>query len=193
MIAAIIIAERPLPQAVWGAAVSAFVAHPRIDILCVTLPEEGGEARTTLPPELLSLEAKKRIIFTPAGGSCPADHALHALQRALPPHGPGHVLIHDAARPWVSAALIDRVIDAALRWGAAIPVVPLTETPKKISGEDGGCFVKEHLKRAAIYCAQTPQGFAVSEIHEARYAGAVHKWASVEGDVQNRLVDNNNA
>jgi 2-C-methyl-D-erythritol 4-phosphate cytidylyltransferase/2-C-methyl-D-erythritol 2,4-cyclodiphosphate synthase len=62
-------------------------------------------------------------------------------------------LVHDAARPWVSATVIDRVIDGALEAGAAIPVVPVADTIKRV---DGG-LVEKTVSRQGLFRAQTPQ------------------------------------
>ncbi len=66
----------------------------------------------------------------------------------------GLVLIHDAARPFVSAALIRRVIKAALKYKAAVPVVPVKETVKY---SKKGKFVEKTLDRRELFLAQTPQ------------------------------------
>ena len=66
------------------------------------------------------------------------------------------VLIHDAARRWLDAALIERVVQAARQNGAACPGIPPVDTIKE-SGGDG--FVRRHLERSRLFCAQTPQGF----------------------------------
>ena len=64
------------------------------------------------------------------------------------------VLIHDGARPLVSPALMTAVVDATLRHGAAIPVVPIAETLKRVAGER----VAGTLDHAELRLAQTPQG-----------------------------------
>ena len=64
------------------------------------------------------------------------------------------VLVHDGARPLVSGALIEAVARAADRHGAAIPVVPVAETVKRVAGE----LVAETVDRSDLVTAQTPQG-----------------------------------
>ena len=64
------------------------------------------------------------------------------------------VLVHDGARPLVSGALIEAVARAAERHGAAIPVVPVAETVKRVAGE----LVAETVDRSDLVTAQTPQG-----------------------------------
>lgn len=77
------------------------------------------------------------------------------------------VLIHDAARPFVTAAVIERVLAAAADEGAALPVLPIVDSIKRLeSGE-----VVETVDRSRLVRAQTPQGFRARLIHE------VHAWA----------------
>lgn len=82
--------------------------------------------------------------------------ALDALDAdAGRPRDPDRVvLVHDGARPIVSGALVARVADAAARTGAAIPVMPVAETLKRIDG----VRVVETVDRAPLAAAQTPQG-----------------------------------
>ena len=161
---------RPLPDGngltVLGAAVSAFTSFPQIDAILITVPPEdpAGEAaaRASLPAELLEPDAKPEIRFVPGGKSRRAS--VHRALSSLMRRKPDYALIHDGARPWVSPALIERVIAAARDHQAALPLLPLTETPKEI---DGSGFVKSHLKRTSIAAAQTPQAFAFPEILQA--------------------------
>ena len=64
------------------------------------------------------------------------------------------VLVHDGARPLVSGALIEAVARATDRHGAAIPVVPVAETVKRVAGD----LVAETVDRSDLVTAQTPQG-----------------------------------
>ena len=73
------------------------------------------------------------------------------------------VLVHDGARPLVSAALVAAVAEAASEHGAAIPVVPIGETVKRI--EDGR--VAATLDRTSLATAQTPQGVRRSILRAA--------------------------
>ncbi|MDR3276466.1 MAG: 2-C-methyl-D-erythritol 4-phosphate cytidylyltransferase [Treponema sp.] len=145
------------PLTVLGAAVSAFAALPDIALIVITFPPDSGEEtlREALPRNLGRPGVEFPLFLTP-GGLNRRESVYRAL-RFLEPHRPGYVLIHDGARPWVSAALIRRVIEGTLAQGAAVPVLPLTETPKEL---DGRGFIKSHLRRASIAVAQTPQGFA---------------------------------
>src|SRR6266852_5578281 len=72
----------------------------------------------------------------PAIGGATRQASVHAGLEALARERPDIVLIHDAARPFVSPALISRAIEAAGRTGAAIPAIPVADTVKLI-GESG--------------------------------------------------------
>jgi 2-C-methyl-D-erythritol 4-phosphate cytidylyltransferase/2-C-methyl-D-erythritol 2,4-cyclodiphosphate synthase len=80
---------------------------------------------------------------------------FEALERGRPdPDGERVVIVHDGARPAASAALITAVVEAAAEHGAAIPVVPVAETLKRIDGDR----VAATVDRSGLAAAQTPQG-----------------------------------
>ena len=108
----------------------------------------------------------------PAHGGATRQASVHAGLEALASVKPDVVLIHDAARPFVSAALISRAIEAALRTGAAIPAMPIADTVKQVS-ESGD--VEATPERARLRIAQTPQAFRYDVILDA------HRRAAREG------------
>src|ERR1700726_263283 len=71
----------------------------------------------------------------PANGGATRQASVHAGLEALAAQKPDVVLIHDAARPFVTAALISRAIDAAGRTRAAPPPLPVPRTPKLVDGK----------------------------------------------------------
>ena len=73
------------------------------------------------------------------------------------------ILVHDAARPLASPDLVRAVAEAAARHGAAIPVLPVTETLKRLDGDLVGATVD----RADVVAAQTPQGLRRSLLERA--------------------------
>ncbi len=79
------------------------------------------------------------------------------------------VAVHDAVRPLASESLFERVITAATRTGAAIPVVAVTDTVKRV--DDTGCVV-ETVSRDDLRFVQTPQAFSTSMLRQA-YHNAV--------------------
>lgn len=108
----------------------------------------------------------------PVAGGATRQASVHAGLEALMGEKPDIVLIHDAARPFVSQALIARAIEAAGRTGAAIPAVPVSDTIKLI--DDGG-NIAATPERARLRIAQTPQAFRFDVILEA------HRRAAREG------------
>ncbi len=76
------------------------------------------------------------------------------------------ILVHDAARPLVSPALVRAVAQATASYGAAIPVLPVTETLKRLNGERVGATVD----RRDLVAAQTPQGVRRSLLERAYVA-----------------------
>jgi len=168
----------PLPEkpfTVLGAALSAFAASPRIGPIVITVPPGAEEeVRASLPPELRSGD---HVLFVP-GGLTRRASVYNALLR-LEPYRPSHVLIHDGARPWIKPGLIETVIDAAIKYEAVIPSLPLYETPKELfkrvetpASAEEPAFIRHHLRRADLCVAQTPQGFKFPEILKAHEKAA---------------------
>jgi 2-C-methyl-D-erythritol 4-phosphate cytidylyltransferase / 2-C-methyl-D-erythritol 2,4-cyclodiphosphate synthase len=135
----------------------------------------------------------------PAAGGATRQASVLAGLEALAAQRPDIVLIHDAARPFVSQALISRAIDAASRTGAAIPVIPVADTIKLVDG-DGD--IEATPERARLRIAQTPQAFrfdvildahrraAREELREFTDDAAIAEWAGLtvatfEGDAAN--------
>jgi 2-C-methyl-D-erythritol 4-phosphate cytidylyltransferase len=77
------------------------------------------------------------------------------------------VLVHDAVRPFVSEEIIQEVIEAAAKYGAAIAGLPAVDTVKQVERTADGALVKATIPRAGIVMAQTPQGFRYSVIKKA--------------------------
>jgi len=89
---------------------------------------------------------------------------VRAGLEALAARAPEIVLVHDAARPFTSQALIERAIDAARKSGAAIPALPVTDTVKLV---DGAGRVEATLDRDALRTVQTPQAFNYAALMDA--------------------------
>src|SRR5258707_9065375 len=105
----------------------------------------------------------------PAIGGATRQPSVHAGLEALASQKPDVVLIHDAARPFVSAALISRAIEATSRTGAAIPAIPVSDTVKLI---DANGNVEATPERARLRVAQTPQAFRFDVILDAHRRAA---------------------
>lgn len=137
------------PLLAWTLA--AVAASPSVGrLVLVTAP--GREAEVEGAPWLPA------GIDAVVGGGATRGASVAAGVRALEDLDPDRpdrpVLVHDGARPGVSVALVNAVIDAVERFGAAVPVMPVAETLKQI--EDGR--VRETVERAGLAAAQTPQG-----------------------------------
>lgn len=126
-----------------------FAAHPRVREIVVALPDADAAA----PPAWLEpvLGDRLRVV---AGGATRAASVRAAL-RALDADCT-LVLVHDAARPFVSTAEIDAVIAAAERGTGALVAVPVSDTLKR---SDDGHHVHGTAAREGLFRALTPQGF----------------------------------
>jgi len=88
------------------------------------------------------------------------EHALNAITAAPD----DIVLVHDAVRPLVTAEIINDVIEAAGKYGAAIAGLPAIDTVKQVERTSEGAIIKATIPRAGIVLAQTPQGFSYDVI-----------------------------
>lgn len=99
----------------------------------------------------------KKIV---AGGAERQDSVRAALDCLRGENG--IVLVHDAARPFVSEAVINAVIEGTADFGAAIPTVPAKDTIRQVDGTGS-----RTLRRETLACVQTPQGFRISLLKHA--------------------------
>jgi 2-C-methyl-D-erythritol 4-phosphate cytidylyltransferase/2-C-methyl-D-erythritol 2,4-cyclodiphosphate synthase len=103
-------------------------------------------------------------LLPPVAGGASRQASVRAGLEALGARAPDIVLVHDAARPFASEALIARAISASQRTGAAIPGLAVTDTIKTI---DHHGLVGETLDRSQLRAIQTPQAFAFAPLLEA--------------------------
>jgi 2-C-methyl-D-erythritol 4-phosphate cytidylyltransferase/2-C-methyl-D-erythritol 2,4-cyclodiphosphate synthase len=137
--------------------------HPAIAEVIVALP---ANLTADLPE---SFEHAPKALRVVAGGPRRQDSVANAF--AAVSDMTDVVLIHDAARPFASADLVSRTIEAAVETGAALAAVPARDTVKRAEGSpadaggrpaEAGHYVrvvKETLARETIHLAQTPQAF----------------------------------
>lgn len=140
--------------------IDAFLTHPAIAELVVALPSELAQD----PPSYL-IGARKPLRVV-AGGARRQDSVLNAFQASAA--ASDVILVHDAARPFVSADLIQRTIDAAAAHGAVLAAVQSRDTVKR--ADEGR--VCETLDRRSVYLAQTPQGFRREVLRDALRSAA---------------------
>ena len=146
-------------------AVLAFLRHPRIDAVRVMIAEEH---RALYDAAVAGLDLGAPVI----GGAERQASVLNGLE-SLAGAAPDRVLIHDAARPLLPAAVIDGVLDALETAPAALPVLPVTDTLKR--GVDG--VAAGTVSRDGLWRAQTPQGMHFDAVLDA------HRRAAEEGVV----------
>ncbi len=143
--------------------IAALVAVSTVErVVVVTSPERVDRLRSAawLPPEVVAVVAggPRRHESVAAGLA-----ALASLDDGPAAPGERVVLVHDGARPLVSTGLVEAVLVAAAEHGAAIPVLPVVETVKRIV--DGR--VVATLDRSELAVAQTPQGIQRALLAEA--------------------------
>ncbi len=141
-----------------AASLEVFEEHPGIDGVVCVVPA-GWEERTTL---LVDDLCAGKIAAAVTGGPSRAESVARGLEEV--PDGAAFVLVHDAARPLVTPALIDRVLEG-LASGAdgAVPALPLTDTVKRVRGG----AVAETVDRSDLVSVQTPQGFPAGVLRRA--------------------------
>ncbi len=163
-----------------GHSLEAFARHPRIDqVKAVIHPDDRA---------LYERAAAGLDLREPAAGGATRQDSVRRGLESLEALAPEAVLIHDGARPFVDATVIDRVLDALASAPGAIAALPVTDTLKRgAAGKHGEAgkrgeagHIAATLERAGLWRAQTPQGFRFAEILAAHRAvqGAVQEAAA---------------
>jgi 2-C-methyl-D-erythritol 4-phosphate cytidylyltransferase/2-C-methyl-D-erythritol 2,4-cyclodiphosphate synthase len=129
-------------------AMGPFMSHPRVVEIVIALPE----ASVSSPPSWLTDGMDQRVRLV-VGGETRA-HSVRAALGALDASCTV-VLVHDAARPFVSAETVESVVAVAEHSGA-LPAVPVADTIKR--GDESTMVVVETVDRSGLWRAQTPQG-----------------------------------
>jgi 2-C-methyl-D-erythritol 4-phosphate cytidylyltransferase/2-C-methyl-D-erythritol 2,4-cyclodiphosphate synthase len=160
--------------------VTTFLSHPEIDEIVVALP---AELLADPPPYL---RGTPKALHMVAGGMRRQDSVLHAFQ--VVSAGADVVVVHDAARPFATAALISRTIAAAAESGAALAALPARDTVKRAGLEQVATlpFVEETLPRESVYLAQTPQAFRHEVLRDALALGEAGAEATDEATLAER-------
>ena len=140
-----------------------FAGHPEVDVVQPVIGEADG-------PLYAQLADAAPSVLAPVIGGATRQASVRAGLAALAGHAPDVVLIHDAARPFASDALVSRAI-AAGRLGPAVPGVPVTDTIKAV---DGAEKIESTVDRTRLRAVQTPQAFPFALIQDlhARAAAA---------------------
>ena len=132
--------------------VDAFLQGYAFDEVIVALPPELAAD----PPSYLD----DTIVVE--GGARRQDSVANAFRAVAP--STQVVVIHDAARPLVTASLIERIVEGAVQHGAAIAALQATDTVKR---SDGSRVIRGTLPRHEIFLAQTPQAFRIGVLRDA--------------------------
>jgi 2-C-methyl-D-erythritol 4-phosphate cytidylyltransferase len=142
-------------------------AVPAIHEIILAIPEPDREycLRHVIEPHGL-----KKVTKIVAGGARRQDSVRHALEAVSA--GTELVLVHDAVRPFLTAAMVVQALEQAAKHGAAIVAVPMRDTVKQAGA--GGLIVKT-IDRGSLWLAQTPQAFRRALLLEA------HRKAELDG------------
>ncbi len=174
--------------------VAACDAHLAVTEMVVVLPAD-------CVADGAALVGPTRVPCRVVAGGARRQDSVRAGFAAVSPEA-AIVLVHDAARPFVSSAVIDRVIAAAHESGAAVPAVPVSDTVKRVTTTARRTVV-ETVPREEVWLAQTPQGFRREVLQSAIAAGVGmaeatdearlvewlgHEVQVVEGDAKNIKV-----
>jgi 2-C-methyl-D-erythritol 4-phosphate cytidylyltransferase / 2-C-methyl-D-erythritol 2,4-cyclodiphosphate synthase len=139
------------------------LAHPRIDrVMVVRHAADADLYDAAVAP----LKADPKLLPAAIGGKERQDSVKAGLD-ALGAIAPAVVLIHDAARPFLSAAMLDRLLAAVDRSGHAILASPMSDTVKRATTD---ATIAATVPRSDLWRAETPQAFQFSAIHAAHVA-----------------------
>lgn len=142
-------------ETVLSRAIDQFLNHPLVDQVQVIINPKDED--------LYEAAVKDRAVLPWVAGGKTRQISVMLGLNALKKQSPDCVLIHDAARPFVSADLIDRCIKCLADFDAVLPAMPMVDTLKSIDGNR----VTGTLDRSNIVSAQTPQSFKYNSILKA--------------------------
>ena len=148
-----------------------FALHPKVALVQPVIhPDDGAR---------FGAAAAGLKLLAPVFGGATRQASARAGLEALAPLRPDLVLIHDAARPYASAALVSRAIAAVAATGAAVPVMPVADTVKSI---DADGLIEGTLDRTKLRTVQTPQVFAYAPVLDAHRRAAASGLADFTDD-----------
>ena len=133
-----------------------------IEGIVVAAPPEWEEPCILVAEEI----AAGKVAETVTGGETRSESVRNALAQV--PEEAAVVLVHDAARPLVTEAVIERVVTALEGgWDGAVPSLPVSDTVKRMEGE----AVAETIDREGLVIVQTPQAFIADVLRRAVESG----------------------
>jgi len=146
--------DRPL----LGESLERLEASDWIDAIVIAAPPGWEEPAILLAEEL----GCGKVSACVAGGVTRGESVRLALAEV--PDDAAAVLVHDAARPLLDDAVVERVVTALNEgWDGAVPVLPVSDTVKRVDGER----VIETLDRNGLRTVQTPQAFVAQVLRDA--------------------------
>jgi 2-C-methyl-D-erythritol 4-phosphate cytidylyltransferase / 2-C-methyl-D-erythritol 2,4-cyclodiphosphate synthase len=157
------LAGRPLLAHV----VTAFDACPGIDAITVVIHEDDREAYEA------AVAGLSDRLTPPVVGGPTRQASVRLGLESFKSRAPEHVLIHDAARPFITRKTVADILGALQSEAGAIAAVPLADTLKR---EQSNGLIADTVPRAGLWKAQTPQGFRYAAIADA------HARAALEGN-----------
>jgi 2-C-methyl-D-erythritol 4-phosphate cytidylyltransferase / 2-C-methyl-D-erythritol 2,4-cyclodiphosphate synthase len=144
----------------------------RRTLLALVEAPQVGLVQPVIRPEdqAAFAQAAEQLDLLPAAfGGATRQASVRAGLEALEQHKPDIVLVHDAARPFATRALVARAVEAAKKSGAAVPGLPVTDTVKTVDRQG---FVQQTLDRGSLRTIQTPQAFAYTDLLAAHRRAA---------------------
>ena len=148
----------------------AFASHAAVDgIIVVAGPSEVSRCRE-------ALAGVDKVLAVVAGGQTRQESVAIGLF-ALGGGPDDLILVHDAARPLVSAAVIDRCLAGARLWGNAVAALPVSDTLK---AADADLTVQRTVDRDGLWAMQTPQAFRLASLFEAHTAARDTGWTGTD-------------
>jgi 2-C-methyl-D-erythritol 4-phosphate cytidylyltransferase len=145
----------------------AFASVPRVTAICVAVRKSEME-RVQAQIAEYGFAGRVNVV---EGGDSRQESVSHAMA-ALAAEPDDIVLVHDAVRPLIDAATIERTIDAVIEHGAAIVGLPAVDTIKQVERTAHGALITSTIPREFIVLAQTPQGFRY-ELLQRAFAEAI--------------------
>jgi 2-C-methyl-D-erythritol 4-phosphate cytidylyltransferase len=131
-----------------------FEAHKKVAAIVLVLKDIGFKKEY--------LKRYRKIVAVAKGGKRRQDSVFSGFHQ-IDPEKAEIVLVHDGVRSLVSEDLIDRIIEATRKAGAAVPAIPVGDTIKLVEGDE----VSRTLDREQLFRVQTPQGFSYPIIKAA--------------------------
>ncbi|MEM6414298.1 MAG: bifunctional 2-C-methyl-D-erythritol 4-phosphate cytidylyltransferase/2-C-methyl-D-erythritol 2,4-cyclodiphosphate synthase [Pseudomonadota bacterium] len=153
-------------QTVIARTITAFLRHEAVDAVRVVIHCED----TQLYQDATKSIADHAKLLSPVTGGAERQDSVRLGLESLSEMKPDTVLIHDAARPFVDDATIQRVVDMAHQYGGAIAALPVFDTLKKSGRDASTSLIEQTVARDGLWRAQTPQGFHFDAILDAHSA-----------------------